>query len=192
MGLLASGSRVLLGCIVTLITAGAVVTAEDTPPLEQRVKAAFLVKFAAFVEWPATAEDSSRQSAFTLGILGHDQFGDDFGSTSKERQVNGRPIKLLRGLNLAELEGARVIFICPSESNRLEEILRQLQGKPVLTVADEPDAAKRGVMINFIKDSGKVRFEINTQAAARAGLKLSAKLLQVAITSSPPLAQHDP
>ncbi len=35
-------------------------------------------------------------------------------------------------------------------------------------------------MISFVRQENTIRFEINVEAARRAGLKLSSKLLQVA------------
>ena len=123
--------------------------------------------------------NADTNTPFLIGVLGNDPFGKQFDEAIKQERINGQPVEVRRGRELAELEGCRVIFISASESKRMEELLRQLDGKPVLTVADEPEFAKRGGMIGFIKEGGKVRFEINVAAAERARLKLSAKLLQV-------------
>jgi len=154
--------------------------AQDAPPLENQVKAAFLVKFALFVEWPAAATNTAASEPFTIGILGSDPFGKNFDDAIKGEKINGRPVRLRRGRELADLADCPEIFICASESKRMAGLLRGLEGKPVLTVSDGVTFAKSGGMIGFIKEGGKLRFEINAAAAERAGLKLSAKLLQVA------------
>ncbi len=171
--------RLALLVVALLAMSGARLRAEDAPSLEQQVQAAFLAKFPAFIEWPAALTNLATNETFTIGILGRDPFGTSVDQSITNLQVKGRSIRLQRGTTLAELEGCLLIFIGDSESKRLDELLRQLEGKPVLTVAAEPDFARRGGMINFTKEGGRVRFEFNVAAAERAGLKLSAKLLQV-------------
>jgi hypothetical protein len=40
-------------------------------------------------------------------------------------------------------------------------------------------------MINFVLENNKIRFQINDQAARDAGLKISSKLLSLALRPSP-------
>ena len=173
-----SGVSLALALAFTMFGGGLRMKADDAPALENQVKAAFLVKFGMFVEWPA-AKRIGANEPFTIGILGKDPFGKNFDDAIKSERVNHRPVALRRGRELSELEGCQEIFICASESSRIEELLREVEGKSVLIASDDADFAKRGGMIGFIKEGGKVRFEINVAAAERAGLKLSAKLQQV-------------
>ena len=76
--------------------------------------------------------------------------------------------------------GCHILFIGSSEKNRLGEILLALKGQNVLTVGDTPGFAERGAMINFRIEDSKVRFEINVDAAERAGLSVSSNLLKLA------------
>ena len=55
-----------------------------------------------------------------------------------------------------------------------------MDGTSVLTVGDEEGFARRGGVINFLFENDRVRFEINVDAATRARLKISAKLLALA------------
>jgi hypothetical protein len=47
----------------------------------------------------------------------------------------------------------------------------------VLTVGDTEGFAERGGIINLVKDGNRLSFEINPEAAQRAGLVMSSKLL---------------
>jgi hypothetical protein len=51
----------------------------------------------------------------------------------------------------------------------------------VLTVSDASGFADRGGMIQFVLQSGKVRFEVNLAPASQAGLAFSSELLKVAV-----------
>ena len=51
----------------------------------------------------------------------------------------------------------------------------------MLTVGEWPQFTENGGMINFVLENNKIRFQINDQAARGAGLKISSKLLNLAV-----------
>jgi hypothetical protein len=59
-------------------------------------------------------------------------------------------------------------------------LLRQCEGKPVLTVGDGAGYGAAGVILNFYVSDTRIRFEANTTAASRAGLQISSHLLRLA------------
>jgi len=94
--------------------------------------------------------------------------------------VGSRKLTVMRTDSLARPAGCQVLFISRSERERVPQILAAVKGSPVLTVGDTKGFADDGVIINFVLEGSKVRFEINTDSADRAGLKISSKLLQLA------------
>lgn len=166
---------VWLGLLLLPMTA----RAQEGRELEYEVKAAFLLKFAMFVQWPTNTLAANPQVPLVVGILGEDPFGAKFDQAVKTEKVNGRPIEVRRARRAAELLDCQVVFICASEAPRFAELVAAFQARPILTVADEAGFAAHGGMIGFFKEGGKVRFEINPPALERVGLKASSKLLQV-------------
>lgn len=164
---------------------GGWLAAGETPSLETQVKAAFLIKFGKFVYWPTPAVTNAIPLPFEIGILGRDPFGQFFDAAVQKEKISGRQVRLLRSDTPAAMVGCPVVFIGDCSPRKLEELLRPLTGRPVLTVSDEPGCARRGGMIGFIKEAGKVRFEINVAAAEKAGLKFNSQLLQVARIVAP-------
>ena len=79
-----------------------------------------------------------------------------------------------------ESGGCHLLFISRSQTERLPEILRRVQGRSVLTVGDSEGSARRGTVISFLIEDETVQFEVNLQAAERAGIKISSRLLRVA------------
>ena len=63
----------------------------------------------------------------------------------------------------------------------MHQILQDLQNAPVLTVADTGGFLDHGGIINFVLEGSKVRFEISQEAAERAGIKISSKLMRLAV-----------
>lgn len=151
---------------------------------ESEVKAALLVKVTQFVDWPASAFSDST-GPLRIAILEPDPFGAKFDESLRGVTVAGRSIRLTRCRTVAEAEGCHVLFVGSAAEGVLAPLLRQLEGKPVLTAGDGAGLAREGVMINFYKDEGKVRLELNVAAARKAGLRISAKLVQVSRVVGP-------
>ena len=73
-----------------------------------------------------------------------------------------------------------VLFISASEMGRATVVMGSLQALSILTVSDDPGFAHSNGIIEFVVESGRVQFAINTDAADRAGLRLSSRLLGLA------------
>jgi hypothetical protein len=163
--------------------------AAQTAP-EYDVKAAFLYNFTKFVDWPASAFPDA--FSLKLCLLGEDPFGRSLQAVAGE-QVGNRKLAVMRTDSLAKTGGCQILFISRSERERLPQVLAMVKDSPVLTVGDTKGFADQGVIVNFILEGSKVRFEINTEAAERAGLKVSSKLLQLAkriVPASGARAEH--
>jgi|ERR1035437_5752137 hypothetical protein len=171
-------TRILCLCLVGLL-APVAGRAQESPPTEQQLKAAFLLNFAKFVEWPSAAFGETT-SPIVLGILGENPFGDVLEQTIRDKTINNRPLVVKQFQSSAETTNCHILFICASEKARLPEILASLREASVLTVAEMGRFTESGGMINFIRQGNKIRFQINETAAKSAGLKISSKLLSLA------------
>ena len=149
-------------------------------PSEYQVEAAFLYYFAKFVEWPAEVFPQDN-SPITIGILGEDPFGDALETTVRNKTIDNHPFRIvhLDMKSIGEASRCQILFICPSEKRRVSEILDAVKNRSVLTVSKLDGFIQSGGMINFWLEDKKVRFEINDEPARRAGLKISAKLLNL-------------
>lgn len=148
--------------------------------VEARVKAAYLVKFTKFIYWDSRAANArSSTSPIVISVLGSDPVG---GLLDKflQNQKSASPIIINRiGKDLNDLENCNLLFISKQEAARLPTIFKQLEGSNVVTVSDINNFARRGGMIGFVIDEDRVKLEINLDATNKAGLKISAKLLEL-------------
>jgi len=167
--------RILVAGLVWLVLPAA---RAQTASREYQVKAVFLFNFAQFVDWPA-ATFPTRDAPLVIGVLGDDPFGPLLEEAVRDEKAGGHPLQV-RHYSSAEQADCHILFISRSETNRVEPLLALLNGKPVLTVSDIESAARRGVMIRFINESNRVHLRINLDAAKRAGLTISSKLLRSA------------
>jgi hypothetical protein len=153
--------------------------AQSKAPTEYELKAAFLFNFARFVEWPSTAFVNP-QSPFLICVLGPDPFGSALDNALLRHSIQGRPTAILRAKRLSDIVGCQILFVPPSESHRLEEIILELRGQRVLVIGESDQFAASGGDIQFVLEGNRIRFLINTDAAGRSGLKFSSKLLALA------------
>jgi hypothetical protein len=149
------------------------------PAGEYDLKAAFLYNFAKFVDWPPAAFPEPNGS-FRICVLGKDPFGGSLQAAVNGEEIAGHKLTVVRTDSLAKPSGCQILFLSRSERDQTSQILSAVKDAPVLTVGDAPGFLEQGGIINFLLEGNKVRFEINNEAAGRAGLSISSKLLQLA------------
>lgn len=145
-------------------------------PTEYEVKAAFLYNFMKFIEWPA---ESLANTTIIVGVLGEDPFGTAIDAI-QSKTIREKKLIIKRIKSFQDVKDCHILFISSSEKKHLSQIFEALKGLSILTVGDTEEFAQRGVIINFYLKEKKVHFEINVEAARRAGLKISSKLLNLA------------
>lgn len=154
--------------------------AEDaSDALEQQVKAAFLYKFAGYVEWPE-AHLPRPDTPITIGVLGADALAAELSRLVAGRTVNNRAIAAKRLKPGDSLAGINVLFIGKEEIARLSQLLSLARPRAILTVTESEGALAQGSVINFTIAERRVRFEISLDSAEKSSLKLSSRLLSVA------------
>jgi hypothetical protein len=146
---------------------------------EYQVKAAFLYHFAKFVEWPA---DSFRDAhePITVCVVGYDPSEGLFEATVRDKSVGGRPLRVRMAKSPQALEGCRLVFVPSSERKRWAKMKESAPRAAVLTVGEGSDFVQQEGIIGLTLEENRVRFEINLEAAERARLKVSSKLLALA------------
>jgi YfiR/HmsC-like len=143
---------------------------------EYEVKAAFLFNFTRFVDWPA----SSRSAPFCIGVAGADPFGGALQEVIRGRFAGGRAIAVKYFKTGDDITACEMVFISADDPKKAVALLAQIKGSPVLSVGDAPGFCRIGGVIGFAVQDNKIRLQINTDAALRAHLQVSSKLLSLA------------
>lgn len=154
---------------------------QHAKPTEYEVKATYLYNFGRFVEWPAAQGMPAPASTFAICVLGDNPFGPALAATVAQETIAGKNVVAKEIPAPQDAVNCRVLFISSSEDKRLKQILTSLGTASVLTVSDLPQFTERGGMVQFVLEGNRVRFEVNSASAARAGLTLSSELLKVAV-----------
>jgi len=149
---------------------------------EYLIKAGFIYNFAKFVEWPSTSFPQS-DSPIVIGVLGTDPFGNVLDHIVADKKIGSRGFVVRRykwGKDLKDLRDCQILFISASEKVHTDEVVEFVKWLPILTIGETPGFAERGGVIRFTLEDNRVRFEVNVDAAHKANLNISSRLLTLA------------
>ena len=167
--------RLCLAALLLLPGTGQAQTSET----ETQIKAAFLYKFGAFVEWPP-ATFAAPDSPLAIGVLGADALAGELERVAAGRTVHGRPIQVRRLRRGEPLAGLHILFVGAAETAPIDRILQGAKGQPLLVVTEARQGPPPGSMINFVAVDDRVRFDVALAPAEQGRLKISSRLLAVA------------
>jgi hypothetical protein len=160
-------------CVLFVLTVGTTMQTQEIE--EHRLKAAFMFNFAKFISWPHAESDSK----LTVCIVNSKDVAQALEAVAKGKTVDAREVVIQQLSFPAPLESCRLLFI-GSGGKKIDEVLLAAKELPVVTVGEDEKFLRRGGMINFVLDEGRLRFEINTDAVSHSGVTISSKLLNLA------------
>lgn len=170
---------VLLAGVFVLILAPAAPAQNDQPSPEYQAKAAYLLNFTRYVEWPGQTF-SAPDTPLTICILGKDPFGEALDQAVRGRRSQGRPVTVRR-LQSTEAEGCHLAYLTDATWFRRKRLIIGLNLQGILTVGDSELFVQYGGGIGFVASNETVRFVINLNTMERAGLKISSRMLSLAM-----------
>ena len=147
--------------------------------MEYQVKAAFVLNFAKFIQWPPEVFQDER-SPITVCVFRTDPFGDALHEMIRGKNINNRDLLARRVNDVPELSICHIVFVSEKEEGREPEILNRLKGTSALVIGETGRFAERGGGIQFFLENNRLRFAVNIDAVQRAHLTLSSKLLALA------------
>jgi hypothetical protein len=171
-----------LATTVLLWAAGATAPAvAQAPPAPQEyaVKAAYLLNFTRYVEWPAD-EFASADAPIVVGVLGRNPFGPVLEQTLAGRASQGRRIELRALESVTDAEDYHVVFIAREEYRLNPDLIERLDRAGLVTIGEGETFVQRGGVLSFVLVNQTIRFAVNLSAAERAGVRISSRMLALA------------
>lgn len=141
---------------------------------ESQLKAAFLVNFLKYIEFPP-----GTASTATICLFGRDTLGP-YLSNFEGRSIGGKELRVKRVSGPDQLGGCQLLFIPDTEEARFAIALRWLETMPVLTVSDVDIFIRQGGGIALVRAEGRLQFDVNAEALSRVGLKPSSQMMRLA------------
>jgi len=170
---------VLLASIIgfTLALSGAAIAASSGKA--HRVKAAFVLNFAALTEWPSESFADSKDP-IVICHVGGSQTNALLDSAYSGRMVERRSVDFRHLTSTERVSGCHIVFITAEQGEQAREFITAVAGRSILTIGETEGFARSGGVIGFYKEGSKIRFEINLSASERARLRISSRLLRLA------------
>lgn len=153
----------------------------DGDSVERAVKAASIYRFLGYVEWPPAALPAA-DAGLVIGVVNADELADELARVTSGRTVDGRKLQVRKLRPGDSIAGLHALFVGRSPSDAQAQMLRAALAKPILTITDAEGALALGSIINFRLVDGRVRFEVSLGSAEKSGLKISSRMLQVALS----------
>ncbi len=158
----------------TLIVCASPVAAQA--PLEAEVKAVFLFNFAKYVDLPSAPPGGSQ--AIRMCVPADAAFLAVLREAVRDEIVNGRPL-IASGLDgLDAARGCDILYVGDAMSPDAAAWIEAVRGRQILTVGD--GKLVDGLVIAFVRDQNRVRFDISRSAASKQSLSISSRLLGLA------------
>jgi hypothetical protein len=150
-----------------------------TESIEDGVKAAFLYKFADYVDWPET-RFADANTPITIALMDADSIAGELNRIAVGRTAQGRTLAIKRLRPGESIDGVHILFIGGTTAPQSGQVLQAVMTHSVLVVTDADGALARGSMINFVLIERHLKFEVALDNVEKSGLKLSSRLLAVA------------
>lgn len=171
---MASRRHRLAGYLVLLLTlALPTLPCRAQANTEQQLKAAFLVNFLKYIEWPGAGTSA------TICLFGRDQLSS-YLTNYEGRSIAGKELHVRRVSGPDQMADCQLVFIPDTEEARIGAVLRWLENKSVLTVSDTDDFARQGGAIALVRSDGRLQFDVNANVLSRVGLKPSSQMMRLA------------
>jgi hypothetical protein len=170
-----AGCRAVLGAVLALGLSMPAPAMEGYS--EDSVKAAFIYRFAGYVDYPRRLDSAP---TFNVAVLGSSEIVLRLQTLVVDRTLHNRPVRVRKISAVQEAGDAQILYIGADHRADLRSQLSSLSRKGILIVTDEEHGLDLGSTINLLMVDRRVRFEVSTEAARRAGLSISSELLSVA------------
>jgi hypothetical protein len=141
------------------------------------LKAAFLLQFVKFTEWPQDAV--APEAPLVLCVVEDSEVARQLEQVARGRDVQGHSLSVRRMNAGGLLQTCQMVYVGVNARAALQ-VIETARAEPVLTVSDYPDFAARGGTAQFYVEDGRIRFAVNLESAQRSRLRLSSRLLSLA------------
>jgi hypothetical protein len=161
---------ILLLIIVTFILPATNINAQ-----QEKYLAAFMYQFTNYITWPNTSGE------FIIGVIGTTPVTENLQKLAGEKKVGTSSIVIKVWASVEDIGQCKILFIPESQKGNLASVKSKVEGKSVLIITESPGLVKNGAGISFIKQEGKIKFDLNKSGLMKLGLVVSDGLSRLAL-----------
>ncbi len=146
---------------------------------EDYVKAAYLLNFARFVEWPDGAFPRP-DDPIVICAAGADKVGEALAQMAVGKSASGRRVVARNVGPKGDHTSCHILFVGFNDGARIAEVLRNVRHASVLTVGEAAEFPSLGGMITLGRSGDTIQLQVRPEAAEAVGLRISSRLLVIA------------
>lgn len=175
--------RAIAALLLSLALAVPARAQDVDPDRAAGVKAAYVVNFLRYTQWPATAF-SGPAAAYRVVVLGDEAVARALRETARRPVLAGdRPLDVITAdpTDDGTLPHAHLVYFGAGVPHgTLVRLLATLPAQGVLTVGDGPGFCRDGGMLGLVLNDGRIVFDANSRAILSSPLVVSAKVMKLA------------
>lgn len=139
-----------------------------------KIEAAFLYNFLNYVTWP-----QAQSSKVTICVAEHDPVVP-YLHYLQEKMQDERSLHVEELSNHHTVEGCSMVFLRESALLSITSLQKQAEEEHILLISDSEGFIDDGGMIELTQEGERMTIAINQDAMAKASLKASSRLLDLA------------
>lgn len=166
------GSRLRLWLAVTALALSPATTGAETAS-EAQLKAAYLVNFFKYVDWPTAGGYA------TICLVGPDTLGRHLAAYAGKTVV-GREIRIRHLAPGDPTTECQELFFAEGSDDHGGTLIKGATRQAVLTVGEAPAFVQEGGAISLLRSDNRLFFDINLGVVHQAGLRINPQMLRLA------------
>lgn len=172
---------------VAMVAAMALLGQTNRP--EEELRAALILGFARFSEWPAATAGAPKDNPMVIGVVQQPGISAALERAVAGKTVNGRPVVVRTVKAGGPTAGCHILYFGRMPAARLAEVLRDAPAA-ALTVGEDDHFLATGGAVHLFEEDGRISFEVSLKAMQTAGVTISSKLLRLGYTVREPAARR--
>ncbi len=141
--------------------------------LENKLKVLIIGKVAKYISWQESDEDM-----FIITVL-RDNDENLFDDIYQNKKIKHKPVSIHYIDDITQLQKTDILYLSPSNSKKLPQILEQLKNKNIFTISDIRGFAEKGGMMQIYFASQRVKLKINLENTQQENFKIKSSLLRI-------------
>jgi len=142
---------------------------------EDELKAAVLLSFLRYAEWPTPLPPNG---AIAIGVVGRAAFAATLRQSLEGKPVNDHTIKIVELKTAADAQPCQVVYFAAERPSELTPASLAANAPHALSMGEAKGFLEAGGAVNLMLIDGRMSFEVSLDALDRSGVTISSKLLR--------------
>ncbi|HEX2933853.1 MAG TPA: YfiR family protein [Bacteroidales bacterium] len=137
----------------------------------------FIYNFTRLIEWPEEAKSGN----FVIAVYGSAELASEIKNYTNSKSVGSQQIEVVKCNSLEEIRNPHILFVAFGKTKEMDAIRNKVGNNHTLIIGEKKGVLELGAAINFVIVDDKLKFELKSSNAAKAGLKIHSTLENMAV-----------